>query len=198
MPAPKGNKKEPKFDESKFIEELENSGLTAKQTRFCQEYIVDYNGTQAAIRAGYSEDSAALIASENIRKPYIKQHIDKLLKEQQLRTEITADKVLSELYKLGTADIREIFTDSGQLKDIKTLPDNIAAAVNSVEVVTRSLGKDGDGNTEVEHTHKIRLADKKAALELLGKSMTMFSDKIQHDHVGDINITLSVDDSNLL
>jgi phage terminase small subunit len=55
--------------------------LTAKQKQFCIEYLKDFNGTQAAIRAGYSEDTAFSIASENLRKPYIKKYIQELGEE---------------------------------------------------------------------------------------------------------------------
>lgn len=170
--------------ESVFLQQLQETGLTIKQLRFCQEYLVDYNATQAATRAGYSKDTAGSIGSENLKKPEIQSYINRLLEEQRLRTEITADKVLIELYKLGTADIRRIFTDSGQLASINSLPDDIAAAVTSVEVVTRNAGTNEDGTAEIEYVHKIRLADKKGALELLGKNLKLFSEKIEHEHAG--------------
>ena len=68
--------------------------LTPKQKRFCEEYAVDFNGTQAAIRAGYSEHSATVIAYENLIKPYVRSYVEKLISDKISRTEITADRVL--------------------------------------------------------------------------------------------------------
>jgi len=71
--------------------------LTPKQEAFCNEYMIDLNATQAAIRAGYSEDSAKQIASENLSKPYLTDRIAELKEERASRTEITADYVISNL-----------------------------------------------------------------------------------------------------
>lgn len=69
-------------------------GLTDKQERFCQEYLIDLNGTQAAIRAGYSKDTAKEIASENLTKPNIQERVKSLQQQIALRLEITQDWVL--------------------------------------------------------------------------------------------------------
>lgn len=74
---------------------LENQTLTDKQAAFCEEYLVDLNGTQAAIRAGYSPDSARQLASDTLSKPYIQERIAELQAARSKRTEITADYVLS-------------------------------------------------------------------------------------------------------
>ena len=81
--------------------------LTAKQQRFCDEYLIDLNATQAAIRAGYSEKTAAVIANENLRKPYIKEYIDNRLAEKE--KELIADQ--DEVLKYLTAVMRGKETD---------------------------------------------------------------------------------------
>lgn len=155
--------------------------LTVKQAIFCQEYIVDFNATQAAIRSGYSEKTAKEIGCENLTKPNIKQKIDKLIDDRAKRTEITADRVLVELSRLAFADIRDIFTDDGGLLKPSDMGDDIASSVQSVEVVTRLDGeKDSDGNQVPEYVHRIKLSDKKASLELLGKHLKLFTDKVEH------------------
>lgn len=83
-------------------------GLTAKESRFVDEYMVDLNGTQAAIRAGYSPDSARQIASENLSKPYIQAAISEARRAQQERTHITADRWLLEVALIALADAREL------------------------------------------------------------------------------------------
>ena len=155
--------------------------LTAKQKRFCEEYLIDLNGAQAAIRAGYSETSAKQIAAENMTKPYLRDHIQLLAEERSKRTEITSDNVLKEIAKLGFSDIRQIFTDDGALRGVTEFDNDIAAAVQSVEVVTTYNGEEDDNGRKVpQHTHKIKLADKKGALELLGKHLKLFTDKVEH------------------
>lgn len=83
-------------------------GLTPKESRFVDEYMVDLNGTQAAIRAGYSPDSARQIASENLSKPYIQAAIAEARRAQQERTHITADRWLLEVAQIALADAREL------------------------------------------------------------------------------------------
>lgn len=80
--------------------------LTAKQARFCEEYLVDLNGTQAAIRAGYSKKTANRMASENLSKPDIQLYIKELMEEQSKRTELTADMVIAELKNVAFADTK--------------------------------------------------------------------------------------------
>ena len=70
--------------------------LNAKQKLFCQEYIVDLNATQAAIRAGYSEKTACAIGTENLRKPNIAEFIQQLADERSKRVEVDADWVLAQ------------------------------------------------------------------------------------------------------
>lgn len=83
-------------------------GMTHKESRFVDEYMVDLNGTQAAIRAGYSPDSARQIASENLSKPYIQAAIAEARRAQQERTHITADRWLQEVALIALADAREL------------------------------------------------------------------------------------------
>jgi hypothetical protein len=83
-------------------------GLTEKQQRFVDEYLVDLNATQAAIRAGYSADTAGSIGHENLQKPEIVLAIAEARRAQQERTQITADRVVMELGLIAFADAREL------------------------------------------------------------------------------------------
>lgn len=78
--------------------------LTEKQKRFCEEYLVDLNATQAALRAGYKGKTVRSTASENLAKPDIQKYLKQLMEERSERTEITADDVLNELKKVAFAD----------------------------------------------------------------------------------------------
>ncbi len=165
-------------------------GLTPKQQLFVQEYLKDLNATAAARRAGYAETTANRkapnwVCKSRVNSPYpeIWDAVQAAMDERSKRTEIEVDDVLREIAKLAFSDIRDLFTDEGYLRNIKDLPDSIAAAVSAVEVVTRPGAEvDADGNREVENVHKIRLWDKRGSLEMLGKHLRMFVER--HEHTG--------------
>jgi phage terminase small subunit len=143
-------------------------GLTPKQQRFVDEYLVDLNATQAAIRAGYSERTAAAIGAENLTKPQIASAVQKATSERSERTKVTADRVVEELAKVGFSDMRK-FTKWGpsgvSLKDSDSLEGDDAACVAEVsQTVT-----DGGGGTL-----KFKLHDKVTSLKLLGQHVGMF------------------------
>ncbi len=142
--------------------------LNDKQKRFCEEYLIDLNATQSAIRAGYSKKTAYSIGDENLRKPEIKDYISKLKNNRSERTEITADMVIQELAKIGFADIKNYFEGDEAQKDITTLDNKLTAAVSSIKV-TESSGKDWSKTTK-----EFKLHDKVKALEDLGKHLGVF------------------------
>lgn len=80
------------------------SKLTEKQKRFCEEYLIDFNATQAALRAGYSPKTAYSIGDENLRKPEIQSEIQTLIRKRSERTGINADSVIKELVKIAFAE----------------------------------------------------------------------------------------------
>lgn len=82
--------------------------LTRKQLRFVEEYLVDLNGTQAAIRAGYSAKTAQEQSSRLLSNVMVRKAVSAARKDQQERTEITADRVLREAWNILTADAREL------------------------------------------------------------------------------------------
>ena len=90
------------------VKEPPQIGLTPKQQRFVDEYLVDLNGAQAAIRAGYSPDTAKQMAHENLSKPYLQLAIAEARRQQQERTQITADAMLKQAWLIAFADEREL------------------------------------------------------------------------------------------
>jgi len=86
------------IDDGKVVyERLNRHGLTSKQERFCREYILDHNATQAAIRTGYSPDSARQIASENLTKPNISKRIEHLEQKLGESMDITRAEIRKDL-----------------------------------------------------------------------------------------------------
>lgn len=144
--------------------------LTPKQKRFVAEYLVDLNATAAAIRAGYSKNTAEVIGYENLRKPQIEIAINQAMQEREKRTEITQDMVLRETAKLAFFDIRKMFDKNGKPLDISQLDADTAAALVGLDVQDIAT-QDGDYMGCVK---KYKMADKLKALELLGKHTGAF------------------------
>lgn len=144
--------------------------LSAKQKCFVEEYLIDLNGTQAAIRAGYSAKTADRIANENLRKP----DIQVLLQEKQAarseRTQITQDKVLIEIARLAFNDPRKAFDADGNMLPVQRWPDEVAAAISAIKVTEV---KTSDSETET-YLKEIKFWDKGAAQEKLCKHLGMY------------------------
>ena len=147
--------------------------LTAKQQVFVQEYLVDLNATQAAIRAGYSKRTAEWIGPQLLGKTHVSEAVQKAMAKREERTEITQDRVLKEYAKLAFLDPRRFYDDDGQLLQVHELPEDVAAALSSMEVVTERAG-------ELElAVRKIKFSDKKAALDSIARHLGMFKDKTE-------------------
>lgn len=150
--------------------------LTAKQERFCQEYVVDFNATQAAIRAGYSAKTAGAIGAENLRKPQIAARIAELMRPKTEAAAFTRELVLQELGRQLKADPRKLFTEGGSLKSIHEIDDDNASAISSIEVRTER-GEEGDEPAVIT---KIRRFDKLKAIDLAGRHFGLFPSKVEH------------------
>ncbi len=168
--------------------------LTKKNEAFCDEYLIDLNATQAAIRAGYSVESAGSIGSELLQKPEIRARIDKAMAERSRRTGINADRVLRELARVA-------FVDPSQVVDLNTaevkpdaIKDDLAAIAGmKVKYVPhKDFDEDGEPIIEQAIEREVRLADKLKALELCGKHLGMFADKVKLD--GTVPVIIVGDD----
>lgn len=154
-----------------------DGALSPRQKRFVEEYLVDLNATRAAIRAGYSRNSASEQACEILANPKIAEAIAKAREELSQRVEITQDMVMREFARIGFSDIRRLM-DDGNLRPLSDLTIEEAACISSVEVVTKTLPSSGrDEAPEVEYIHKVRMYDKVAALTQMGRRLGMFVDK---------------------
>ena len=111
--------------------------LSPKQQRFVAEYLVDFNATKAAERAGYSPKTARQTGYENLTKSYIQAEIERQNKERTERLEVKADDVLRELRLILDFDIRGLFDESGKLKPIHALTQEQAKALASYRVSNR-------------------------------------------------------------
>lgn len=144
--------------------------LTAKQQRFCDEYLIDLNATQAAIRAGYSKKTAAVIATENLKKPNIKAYIENRMAEKEKALIADQDEVL------------------------KYLTTVMRGESESEEIVIENTG---DFKSEARTMKKAPSEkDRLKAAELLGKRYSIFTDKVEAEVDMDLKITIDYGDEN--
>lgn len=149
--------------------------LTKKQKLFVDEYLIDLNATQAAIRAGYSVNSARDIGCENLTKPNIQQAIAEKMAERSKRTGVNQDRVVLELAKIAFVKMTDIVDSNGKIKDTAT--DDDLSCIESVKY------KHSDTDTGYSVEREVKISPKLKALELLGKHLGMWNDKI------DLNVT---------
>ncbi|QXN70888.1 putative terminase small subunit [Bacillus phage vB_BspP_Dartukuta] len=164
--------------------------LTPKQAAFVREYLIDLNGTQAAIRAGYSERTANEQAARLLANVSVSKAVADAQAERADRLEITADRVLAELAKIGFADMRDVASwgetvvdeDGKPIHGVKLvssdkLTDSAAAAISEIAETPAGL--------------RIKLHDKRAALVDMGKHLGMFTEKIEHSGAIQVQSTVT-------
>lgn len=170
--------------------------LTNKQQAFVNEYIIDLNATQAAIRAGYSEHTAKDIGCENLAKPNIKNAIQAKLDARTVRTQVTADRVLKELAKLAFSNTEDYITvneDGLASVDLSKLTRDQAAAITEITVETRKEYGSKEADAATIEKVRFKLADKGINLERLGKHLKLFTDKVEH--TGSLSVTMATEDA---
>jgi len=164
--------------------------LDNKEKIFVNEYLVDLNPERAAIAAGYAKTTAAKkswgwVGNGGVNKrskdfkPHVYEAVQNALKLRAIRTQVTQDRVLFEYTKIAYSNAKDFFDTDGLLIPIQNLPDDTAAAISHIEVAE---GK-GD-NALAGTTTKIKLVDKKGALDSLARHLGMFNDKLGLGRIG--------------
>lgn len=167
--------------------------MTPKQERFVQEYLIDLNASQAAVRAGYSTKTAGSQAFDLLKKPEIQDAIAALQQERGKRTTITADRVLEELGRIAFFDLRTLYREDGSLKAMNELDDAAAAVLAGVDVVETKGNAEVGGEDGLRHipefVKKVKIPDKVAALGLAMRHLGMLKDKVEHS--GDLIVKIN-------
>lgn len=140
--------------------------LTPKQAKFIDEYLIDLNATQAAIRAGYSKKTAEVIGYENLTKPYIAEKIQERRNELKESAEIDQAWVLERYKRLAEVDPADFLNDNGSLKAIHDMPKKVRYAIQGLDI----------SETDVK---KIKMSDKKATLDSIAKLLGLVIEKHQ-------------------
>ncbi|MDW9473157.1 terminase small subunit [Sinorhizobium meliloti] len=153
----------------------------ARHEKFAQARAKGNTVDEAYVAAGFKANrgnAARLNANESIQA-----RVAEIQGKGALKAEATVERVLKELTRIGFSDLRRVFDANGRLLRPEEWDDDTAAAVASVEVVTRNIG---DG--EVEHVHKIKVWDKNSALEKLAKHLGMFIERVEHSGSMSLNV----------
>lgn len=170
--------------------------MTDAQKRFCDEYLIDLNATRA-YKVAYpkckKDETVNAASSRMLRNVKVQEYISEKQKEIEKRTEVTQDIVIKELAKIAFLDIRKLYTENGQLKNVADIDSDTAGAISSLETLEEYEGY-GDDREKIGDTQKVKLLDKTKALELLGKHLGMFNDinvnmknAVQVELVDDVN-----------
>lgn len=149
--------------------------MTDKQERFCEEYMIDLNATQAAIRAGYSPASAKTVGPRLLENVGVQNRLAQLQAEQSRRTGVSTDRVVRELARIAFANASDLIDPETASVKLDASRDDLAA-IQSVKVKT--FGEDG-------LEHEVKLADKLKALDLLGRHLGVYNgaaaENVVHD-----------------
>lgn len=151
--------------------------MTEKQKRFCDEYVISLNATQAAIKAGYSEKNARNIASENLAKPNIQEYIKNRMAEKEDELIASQDEVLETLTRILRREEKETVVVT--CKERKSYYDNKGKKVT----------EEKESPVLVEIPTKI--SDVNKAAELLGKRYALYTDKL--DQQADVELNIKID-----
>lgn len=146
--------------------------MTPKQARFVSEYLIDLNATAAAKRAGYSEKTAEKIGHQLLEKTRVAAAIAAAMNKREVRTEITADRVIKELADVAFLRSDEVFTIDGGHVTVKNTAEMSDAARRALISASQTV-------TAAGGTITVKLCDKIKALELLGRHLALFTDKLQ-------------------
>lgn len=153
---------------STITKKIECNKLYTKQQRFVDEYCVDFNGTQAAIRAGYSANTAAMQAARLLSYDKIKKALEERKIEIAEESKLKASDVIDELRRIAFSDITQVMSFSAskaKIKSSKKLSEDAKKIVASVSQTKAGL--------------TVKLHDKVKALELLGRYLNIFTDRVE-------------------
>lgn len=151
---------------------MANKGLTAKQQRFCDEYLIDLNATQAAIRAGYSQKFAGQNADKLLKNTKVREYIEKRMAEKEAELIADQDEVLRYLTAVMRREMMESVVVTLQSKTEKWVKDEETGKLKKQTVTEES---------PAVVPIPAKLSDANKAAELLGKRYSLFTDKVNLD-----------------
>lgn len=180
---------------------VNENGLSDRQQAFCNAYLKDpdHNVTNAAIAAGYSKRSAYNQGHRLMKNDDVRAFIDKKMAEvtnrAMKRFEITQDRILQELACMAFLDPSDLYDDKGNLLPIEKMPEHARRAIAGMDIEEMAGGAAVSEEGDIQHvamrTKKLKLGDKKGALELLGKNQKMWTDRFEGEFT-QVNMSASL------
>lgn len=168
--------------------------LTERRRQFALEYLVDLNATQAAIRAGYSAETAASEGYRLLRDVEVRELVDAALARRSEQLVLTADRVLTELMRLSYVDVGRAYDDQGRLKAMSDIPEDVRRCIAGVETEEEYADFRGGQDTlddgaerpriAIGRVVKVHFTNKVKPLELLGKHLKLFVEVIEKRTAG--------------
>lgn len=152
--------------------------LTVKQRMFVEEYLIDLNATQAAIRAGYSAKTADQQGSRMLANVKVQQAIAERMAERSRRTGVNQDRVVLELAKIAFVRMTDVVDSNGRIKQ--------GASTDDLSCIESIKYKESDNEFGGSVEREVKIASKLKALELLGKHLGMWNDKL------DVNVAAPI------
>ncbi|MGR3574028.1 MAG: terminase small subunit [Sagittula sp.] len=167
--------------------------LTAKQARFVEEYLIDLNATQAAIRAGYSAKTARSQGQRLLTNVDVERALSEAQSKRSEKTGINAEWVLKRLADEAEADVADLYDEDGNLRPVHEWPviwrKGLVAGLDVEEVTVEG--------TVISRVKKLKLSDRIKRIELIGKHVDVQAFKDQVEHKGGISLSVSKEDAEL-
>jgi phage terminase small subunit len=171
--------------------------MTPRQARFVEEYLVDLNATQAAIRAGYSPKTANEQGARLLAKASVQEAVQAAQRARSEATGVTAARVVEELARIAFVDVGDLFDESERMKPLNEMPEAVRRAIAGVEIAReKRVTKVDADNVETDITddvRKVKLWDKPRALELLARHLGMLKDTVRHEGIPQLVVRVTDD-----
>lgn len=148
--------------------------------KFAKEYVRDLNATRAAKAAGYSQSTASAQGSRLLTNRKVQKLVDAETSKWASKCDISVEMVAEGLRKQGFYDARAFYREDGTLKSIPELDEETAFALSGFETEKLYQHYSKGAAEEIGTVSKIKMADRTKALELLGRHLKMFTDKVEH------------------
>jgi phage terminase small subunit len=152
--------------------------LTPQQRLFVHEYLLDRNGTQAALRAGYAQRSAASQACDLLKNPKVRDLLEQKLARLTEKTELKLERIVLELHRILLADPADSLNDDGTVKPLREWPEDLRRALSGLDVDELWEGR-GEDREQVGLTKKVRFWSKTDASQQLLRVLGAFKDKLE-------------------
>jgi phage terminase small subunit len=159
---------------------MTSTTINQKHQRFADEYLLDFNGAEAYIRAGYKATGNAVHvgASKLLAREDVQQYLQQRKQELQASVGVSQEDVLKRLIALALGDIRQLFDEKGNFKEVHALSQEEASMIQGIEVFEEFAGR-GEDRVSIGYTKKIKFVPRMDPLRLLGQHMGMFAKKVE-------------------